>query len=64
MTILSPLILVAVWACPVELERTDPGKTRAAIQTAARHQERGDYATAEALLRHALEGAAPEERLT
>src|SRR5258706_4945439 len=58
MTLLSPLLFAAVWACLPNSECPELGETKAWIQEAKQHRQQGRYATAETLLRRAITASA------
>src|SRR5688572_16761911 len=62
MTFLSPLVLVAVWACLPNSECPEFEEAAAWVQEAKEQQKAGQYAAAEALLRRVLKGTAEEGR--
>src|SRR4030095_13200102 len=62
MTFLSPLVLVAVWACLPNSECPELEEATAWVKQAKEHQKAGQYASAETLLRRAAQAAAEESR--
>ena len=60
MTILSPLVLVAVWVCLPNSECPEFEEASAWVQQAKDHQKAGQYAAAETLLRRVLKTNAAE----
>ncbi len=62
MMFLSPLVLVAVWACLPNSECPEFEETTVCMQQAKQHQKLGEYDPAETLLRRVLKTTANESR--
>jgi tetratricopeptide (TPR) repeat protein len=62
MAFLNPLVLAAVWVCLPTSDCPELEETSVSIHQAKQHQQQGQYAVAETLLRQVLKTSAEESR--